>query len=212
MLKYFILFIFFSMTLLGSYLKGRIIAFSSNGEEYGKEGLTLSIPYEDNPKKSIKNGFFRLYLPDNYTAGTKVRLMIDNPNWFIYSPNNGQFFLPKNLEDFDLEVKVVTNTSKIKNKYFDVSISSKQTQGKISQPVIQIASFKNESSAKKVLKDIKRKRYSKAFIEKINSQYKVFISIFKTKKEANKFLKFFTKKYRKQYGDAFVTLIATHRK
>jgi len=191
------------------YINGRVTAFSSNGEEYPKDAITINILNTSIETKSNQKGFFHLILDGNkYTSGTKIRLQVENVGWYIYAPYDGVFFLPKNLEDFDLKIKIVMNSSVIKNSYFNVNVNSNQSKNKKPQPVIQIASFHNKSSAEKELQNIIKKRYHKAFIKKIDSQYKVFISIFKTKKEANKFLKFFTKKYSKEYSDAFVSLIA----
>jgi len=210
MIKY-ILILFLSGMLFAKdiFINGRVMAFSETGEEQPKKDISLNILYTNNNTKSDEKGFFHFVLDGNkYTSGTKIRMKVENTGWYIYAPSDGIFYLPKNLEDFDLKVKVVMNNSRIKNSYFNIHVNASIGKNKSPKPVIQIASFRNEKSAKKVLKDIKSKHYNKAFIKKIDSQYKVFISIFRTKKEANKFLKFFAKKYKKQYDSPFVTLVA----
>ena len=148
--------------------------------------------------------FFTLKLNEDIEAGTKMRLTIYEENqtkWFIHVPYRGEFFLPKNLEDFTLHIRAVGNESVVKS---DLITYTTNIKGQTEKPkfTIQIISLKSYSKAKEIFNYFKRKRYS-VKIKKIRSEYKIWISEFEDKQKAQRVLRQIKKNYPKYY-DAYI--------
>ena len=211
----FIIFIslsFISLQAHPYYLYGKITKFTEDGIIYTVKQETIYLQKNGKtlPATTDNEGRFHLnFAPDGkplLEAGEMVRLQMNLPDkWFMLSPYNGVMYLPKNFKNANISVKLLANKSKIKTEYFTISVNNGKREK--AQPVIQVGAFDKPENAEKVLRGLRQKRYHKAFIKKIGSKYKVFISIFKTKNKAKDFLNFFKRKYKKEYPNAFVSLI-----
>jgi len=182
---------------------GRITGFSPKGEEYPLE-VKIKDLMSGATTNSDKKGFFELKLNKNISAGTKIRLSIDEEGkakWFIHIPYKGEFFLPKNLEDFTLHIRAVGNESVVKS---DLITYTTNIKGQTEKPkfTIQIISLKSYYKAKRILNYFKSRKYS-AKIKKINSEYKIWISEFEDKEKAKIVLRQIKKNYPK-YDDAYI--------
>ena len=164
MIKYFIIFLLFIELLSAEFLKGRVIVL---GERYGREGFSVNILYTDVNNTTIKNGFFKLNLNDDYSPGDPITLTIDKPNWHIHNPSNGRFVLPKSHY---IEIEIVESTNKNYTK----------TRQKINDKYcVQISSFKSKSAAEEEIQRFtnKWKKKYNAYINTVNGIHKVLVTM-----------------------------------
>jgi len=204
---------FISLQAHPYYIYGKITKFTENGVVYTVKQETIYLQKDGKklPATTDNEGRFHLnFAPQGkplLKAGEMVRLQMDLPDkWFMLSPYNGVMYLPKDFKNANISVKLLANKSKIKTEYFTISANNGKREK--AYPVIQVGAFDKPKNAKNILRGLRQKHYHKAFIKKIGSKYKVFISVFKTKSKAKDFFKFFRRKYKKEYPNAFVTLIA----
>ena len=216
--------LFFIIGLIGSlnahdyFLHGKVINYSEDGTPFPVEEVTIGIEgtgskLEYDIKKNSGGRFHIDLAPKGKVligAGEKVRLSIDSSNnWFMLAPYNGEFFLPKDSKNQDIEVILLANNSQIKRKHSSIKLFNGKKE-KV-QYCIQILSVKSLWSAKKARDEFnsKWKKKYRAYIETVkvneNKFYKVLIIV----KPYSKFnVKILYQKIRKvfKYRDAFIRL------
>jgi len=216
--------LFFGMGLVSQlnahdyFLHGKVINYSEDGTPFPVEEVTIGIEgtgskVEYEIKKNSR-GRFHLNLAPNgkilIRAGEKVRLNIDLSNkWFMLSPYNGEFFLPKNSKNHDIEVILLANNSQIKRKHSRIKLFNEEKE-KV-QSCIQILSVKSLWSAKKVRDEFNskwKKKYN-AYIETVNIKGKKIFKVLIVVTPYSKFnIKKLHQKVRKvvKYRGAFIRL------
>lgn len=210
-------FIFFSIANAeNDYLVGRVIGYTIEGEQMPIAETEVSILRTTISDKTDEKGYFRLPLrkdKDKYRnqlkAGRKINLEISNQGWFMVTPFDGKFYMPKYVDDFDLDIRVISNKSKMKFGRFLGSFSSKKGNNPTPQHAVQVISTSSILSAHETLERFKEYGY-KPFIQTVRDKkrttYKVIAAIFPRKDDAKKVRKIIKSRYPK-YNDAFIKLM-----
>lgn len=212
----FSLFIFTSVFAENDYLAGRVIGYTVEGEQMPMADTEIRILRTTITDKTDERGYFRLFLrkdknkyKDQVQAGRKINLEISNPGWFMVTPYDGKFYMPKYVDDFDLEVQVISNKSKMKFGRFEAAFSSKRGNNKTPQHAVQVISTASILSAHETKERFIEYGFH-PFIQTVQTKkgprYKVIAAIYPGKNYAKKTRNIIKRKYPK-YKDVFIKLM-----
>lgn len=199
-----------------SYLSGNLKAYTPYGKQEPMAGVRISVLYNDEVFSTTDSqGRFRLNLSlgNNLSVGKKIILKIDEPSWFILAPFKGELFIPQSLENYELNVNLVTNRSRLQIDGFTASFAGKNNNGEeINQMfLVQVLTSTSRDASFLTNNFFLEKGYktniqvTKSFNDIV--YYKVQVGNFITKDKANIEKNLIRKKYKK-YKDAFVKLVA----
>jgi len=173
-------------------LHGKVITYSEDGYPYPVEQIDIKIEGtgSNDVTYSIKKnsgGRFHLNLLNSkgkplIKAGEKVRLDVNlSDKWFMLTPFNGEFFLPKNSKNHDIEVILLANNSQLKRKKSRIKFFN--TEKEKVEYCVQILSVNSPSSARKTRDEFNnkwKKKYN-AYIETVTLNrtkiYKVLVTV-----------------------------------
>jgi len=199
-----------------NYLYGTLKAYTPYGKQEPMAGVKVSVLYNDKIFSTTDyQGRFRLDigLDNRLKAGKKIVLKIDEPSWLMLSPFKGELFIPYNLENYELNIKLVTNRSRLQIDGFTASFAGKDNNGvEINQVYLVQVLTSTSRDAAFTTKDFFVQKGFKTYIQVTKSfndivYYKVLVGNYLTKNKANIAKNRIRKTYKK-YKDSFVKLVA----
>lgn len=224
-MKYLILAIFLIISSLcsGENLKGIIdgkaTIYTHEGSQEPFSGNMIQIYYHNGRYSTAAttddDGVFYIIIDPKkpLVAGSKIKLKLENKNYFILSPFNGEMSAPISTSSYELKISVVSNKSVIKTSNLEAEFINrdKNKEKQLQQYAIQILSTNNHVSAL-MARDFFRSKQYDSFIRKITMKhglilYKVYSSSYSSWQEANNIKKRIRKSFRRKYKDSFVRLI-----
>ncbi len=208
--------LFSSIFADNDHLVGRVVGYTVEGDEMPIAETEIRILRTTISSPTDEHGNFNLNLRkdknkyrDQLKPGRKITLEISNPGWFMITPYNGKFFMPKYVDDFDLEVRVVSNKSKMRIGRFDAYFGNKSGNTRTPQHAVQVISTRSELSAYETMERFKQYGYH-PFIQTVKTKkgprYKVIAAIYPGKNSAKKVRNIIKRKY-PRYKDVFIKLM-----
>lgn len=182
-----ILITLFSHAHASNYLlQGRVLTYGSNGEEVPLPDVEIDVLYRkvDTAKTNSKGEFelsFEKYLEKgNVTlSGRKIKISIKDPGWVIAAPYQGEFFLPKDLDNEPLIIRVVSNNSTMPVGSLDAIFVAKNPIDRDSTPqyTIQVFNTENINKAYAIENELKARgfqAFQSTASESTGTVYKIF--------------------------------------
>ncbi len=211
---FFLFMVFVGNALANDYtLKGRVLAYGSNGEEVPLPDVELSVLYRKiKPSRTNVKGEFAFEF-DKYRykgkvtlSGRKIKLVVNEPGWVVATPHNGEFFLPKDLDNEPLIVRVVSNNSMMSVGSLNARFSAKNPIERDSTPkyVLQVFYTNDRGNAVAIKSDLESRNYT-PFITNLFEDGQLFFKVF-----AGRFMNYHEAQRNKVllmhygYNDAFV--------
>ena len=149
------------------FLTGKIVTYTADGYEIQMANQSITIQHTRITDDTDDRGVFRLNLHkdgDKYKEqlqpGRKITLQLKDPGWFILTPYEGKFFIPKTLDDYEAIVRVAFNQSKVKLGSFNAVFSSNKPDSRRLRFAAQVMSTISELTAYTVMDKFKRFGYS----------------------------------------------------
>lgn len=197
------------------WLNGSVSTFDLVGKKIPWSGNVIKISYEREKyrtaTKTNNKGDFHLFIKKPIVLGTKVTLSIDEDDYFILAPFNGEFYPPRDLTNFELHIIVVSNSSKVVQvgplyaSFSNQDISKKNQKQMYTVQVVSTTSNLKAAATR----DFFRRRGYDSFVDTLKQNfglaiYKVYVTTSTDWATTNKVKNTIRKGFKRKYKDAFV--------
>lgn len=129
-------------------LQGQVLTYGSNGQEVPLPDVGINVLHRNvSSVKTNQLGEFVLsfekYRRDGKItlSGRKIKISLSDPGWVIATPYQGEFFLPKDLDNEPLTIRVVSNNSTLPVGKLDAIFVSRKPAERDSTPQYTIQVF-----------------------------------------------------------------------
>ena len=89
------------------YLRGKLVRVGDNDELVAAVGIDVALDETGDADRTKAQGLFRLFLPTIFRAGERVTLSVDEPDWRIQSPLDGEVTIPSDLAKTVVTVRLL---------------------------------------------------------------------------------------------------------
>lgn len=172
---------FYTSMVFADELNGRVLAVDELGVERPIDNIGIRLgKVEKNPAEHHGNGRFTLSISSK-SPGDKIFISIDRPGWSILSPYEGEFFLPKDLENEELIVRVVPFPLNFyPSAYFDSRVMGGNSPG---THVVQVFVTTDRMKAANLVNSIKNQKLEARYETILGTpvQYRVLVGPFQSK-------------------------------
>lgn len=203
----------------GEWLNGTITTYDSIGKEIPWAGNVIEVYYENDKYRTAATtgdqGNFHLRIKKPMVLGRKVRFNLKVDDYFILSPYNGEFFPPESLTNFDLKIKVVSNSSKaVQVGPLYANFTNKDRKKAATQKqlyTVQVVSTTSSKESIKIRNFFVSNGYD-SFIDTIKETYglvtyKVYVTTSTDWETTNKVKRKIRRRFKRKYKDSFVKSI-----
>lgn len=194
-------------------LHGIIIAYNANGNEVPLDKIRVSSFYNGLTKsaKTTENGDFKILFPKDKNstpleAGVKINLKIDDGQWTILFPRNGEIFIPKYANNEKIEIFVVANDSTLSLKGLTAKFKPEYVANlKLNNYyTVQVLSTDSKIRADLAKQEFELESYNQVNIKKRKSKYQVTVGVFDTWNKAQQHSDIIRNSFSRRYDDCFV--------
>ncbi|QTR47336.1 SPOR domain-containing protein [Thiothrix litoralis] len=178
----------FPEILYSKTLSGVLYAVDSKGIERPLDGVRITISHTGQFDETKNNGQFEIEIPENLDSGDKINLTTDKNGWSVFSPYDGETYIPKNWQTERLKIRIVPYIiSLFPNVYYDSTI--KNPDNTIGGYWVQVIVTSSKNKADRFIsllqsKGLKARSEPITLKKKLN--YQVSTGPFKTEDEAKK--------------------------